>query len=306
MKKQKNKQPLISVIMPVYNAEAYVAEAIQSILYQIYQNFEFIIVDDASTDKSVEIIKRYQQTYPDKITLIQLQHNLNSGGDRCANEALKYAKGKYIARMDADDFAHQGRLEKQFAYLEQHPDIFLVGSNAYVIDKEGYLIGQKTEPLSSDDITEAYFTFHPLIHPTCMFRRIYKGKKFRYIIKYSANNDYFTFFRLHCKGYRYVNLPDKLLYYRIHDTNDTFSNIRKKFFNTMSIRFTMVTTFGYRPSLFQLLVTAVQYGMFLLLPEKVLIALYLYAKGIISPKSMIISQAAVLRTKLLIPSLVKA
>src|SRR5438105_3801141 len=120
---KQNKQPLVSVIMPVYNAQEYVGEAIQSIMYQTYQNFEFIIVDDASTDTSVEIIKRYQQMYPGKIQLIQMKNNLNAGGDACANVALEHAMGKYIARMDADDFAHQSRLEKQVAYLEKHKDI---------------------------------------------------------------------------------------------------------------------------------------------------------------------------------------
>jgi glycosyltransferase involved in cell wall biosynthesis len=279
--------PLISVIMPVYNAGDYLVPAVESILHQTYQNFEFIIIDDASTDNSLDVLRRYKKLYPDKIKLLALKKNRNHGGDRCVNQGLKLAKGKYIARMDADDIAVLTRLEKQVTFLETHPDIFLVGSSAHVIDSKGNTIGEKLEPNSTKDIYNAYFTFHPLIHPTCMFRRIHKGIEFRYNIKFSANNDYYTFFGILCKGYKFINLDEKLLYYRIHGKNDTFVNMKQKFSNTLKIRYEIVTKYGYKPSPRALLITIFQSLAIYLLPEKMLRNLYFLAKGITKKEQIV-------------------
>jgi glycosyltransferase involved in cell wall biosynthesis len=273
-------QPLVSVIMPVYNAGSFLVPAIDSILNQTYQNFEFIIVDDASTDDSLTVIRKYQKQYPNKIKLIALKKNRNHGGDRCVNEGLKYAKGKYIARMDADDIAHVTRLQKQVDFLESNTDIFLVGSIAYVIDKNGTIIGDKLEPETPEKIYKSYFTFHPLIHPSCMIRNVYKGKTFSYDIVYSANNDYHTFFTLICKGYKFYNLQEKLMYYRIHGKNDTFVHMKTKYLNTLKIRINMVRKHGYQPSKKAVAIAAIQTAVVFILPEKILTNLYFIAKGI--------------------------
>lgn len=266
--------------MPVYNAGDFLVPAIESILHQTYRNFELIIVNDASTDESKAMLDRYARKYPKKITVLHLRKNLNRGGDSCANKALKLVKGDFIARMDADDIAHPKRLEKQLAYLLSHPAVDLVGSNAYVIDKGGKKNGKKTEPLSSRAIYNSYMTFHPLIHPTTMYRRIVNGKPFQYRLKYSANNDYYTFFSLLCEGAAYANLKDNLLYYRIHGKNDTFVNMKTKFMNTLKIRLEMCFKKGYKPSLKSIGVTTLQGIVIFLLPEIVITQLYLLTKGI--------------------------
>lgn len=275
------KQPLVSVIMPVYNAGRFLVPAIESILKQTYKNFEFIIIDDASNDDSWEIISKYKRRFRKRITAIRLSRNLNRGGDVCANEGLNCAKGKYVARMDADDIAHPQRLERQVEFLEKHRQYFLVGSNAYVINESRKTIGEKIEPLESLDIYKAYFTTHPLIHSTCTYRRVSKGKKFSYDIQYSANNDYLTFFKYICKNHKFANLEEKLLYYRIHGKNDTFSNVRRKFINTLRIRLEMVFKFGYNPSPSQMAITVVQGLVVLLLPQRISTRLYLISKGIV-------------------------
>lgn len=277
MNKQK---PLVSVVMPVYNAGEFLVEAIESILAQTYQNFEFIIVDDASTDNSLSVINSYQKRYPKKIRVVQMKKTLNCGGDSCANQGIKLAKGKYIARMDADDIAHPTRLAMQVAFLERNPQIFLVGSNAYVIDKKGKIIGQKNEPAIQKDIYKSYCTFHPLIHSSLMLRRIYKGKPFAYEIKYSANNDYYTFFKRICRGARFANLAEKLVFYRIHGKNDTFINVKEKFLNTFKVRLAMVLHYGYKPTVKDVAVTILQALIILTLPQKLTTSLYLFAKGI--------------------------
>lgn len=166
-----NTKPLVSVVIPVYNAGEFLAASIESILNQTYQNFEFIIINDASTDNSLKIINKYKKHHQ-KIKVISLKKNLNCGGDLCANKGLKKAKGKYVARMDADDVAHPKRLETQIEFLEKNPGVFLVGSNAYVIDKKGNLIGNKLEPQTHESIYKSYFVIHPIIHPSCMYRRL--------------------------------------------------------------------------------------------------------------------------------------
>lgn len=275
------KKPLVSVIMPVYNAGKFLKPAIDSILNQSFQDFELIIIDDASSDGSLETLEQYKRHYPFKIKVIEMKKNLNCGGDRCANEGLKIAKGTYIARMDADDVAHKSRLQKQIDFLESNEDVFLVGSNAYVIDKQGKIIGEKNEPSTHKEIYNSYFSFHPLIHPTCMMRRTFKNKKFSYKLSYNANNDYLTFFTLICSGAKFANLKDKLLYYRIHGKNDTFVNMKQKFINTMKIRLKMISKYGYRPSKRAVILSIIQATAFLILPEKVLFNMYLTSRGII-------------------------
>lgn len=271
------RKPLVSVIMPSYNAQDYISEAIKSILAQTYEKFELIIINDASTDRTLQIIKRFKDR---RIKVITLTKNLNGGGDSCANIGIEKARGKYIARMDADDIALPTRLERQVEFLEENKSVFLVGSQAQVIDKNGNYIGEKEEPKTVTDIYNAYFTFHPLIHPTCMFRRKIGKKTFSYKIRYSANNDYYTFFSLICKGFIFANLDETLLKLRVHGKNDTFVNIKEKFLNTLKIRLKMVMFHGYRPSPKSVIINFVQAATILLLPESILIPLYFKMKGI--------------------------
>jgi glycosyltransferase involved in cell wall biosynthesis len=282
---KKKNTPLVSVILPAYNAEKFLVDSLESILNQSYKNLEIIIINDASTDKTAQIIASYKKSYTRKIKVITLTSNLNGGGDRCANLGIQKAKGKYIARMDADDIAHPTRIEKQVAFLEASPKVVLVGSNAWVINQDGDIIGEKLEPSTPHEIYTSYFTFHPMIHPSCMIRREINGKQFEYSIEYSANNDYNTFFKLLCKGHLFANLPEKLLYYRIHGKNDTFVKVKKKLMNTLKIRYTMVTKYGYNPSIKGLVSTMAQASM-LLFPERMLISLYFLTKGITKPQNI--------------------
>ncbi|MCL5432668.1 MAG: glycosyltransferase family 2 protein [Patescibacteria group bacterium] len=279
-----NKKPLVSVIMPVYNAGDYLSDAIDSVIDQTYKNFELIIINDASTDNSLKIIKKFKKFYPKKIKVINIKTNLNRGGDSCANKGIQKASGKYIARMDADDVCDSERLKKQVEFLENNPNVFLVGTNAHVINKHGEKIGEKIEPLTYQNIKKAYFTFHPLIHPSCMYRQKINGRKFKYEIKYSANNDYYTFFKLLCNGLEFVNLPEKLMYFRIHDKNDTFVNMKEKYLNTLKIRLLMVFRYGYKPTLANWFTCFAQTIVVYALPEKILTQIYFLAKGIKKPR----------------------
>ena len=172
MIKQKTSiRPLVSVYMPVFNAALFLDEAVESVLGQTYKHLELIIVDDASTDNSWKLIQRYKRKYPNIISAIHLKHNINMGGDAAGNMAYKHAKGEYLARMDADDIARLDRIEKQVRFLEQHSSYAVVGTNAWVINKAGEVVGEKTVPTQHDKIYDEFFVFHPMIHPTIMVRR---------------------------------------------------------------------------------------------------------------------------------------
>lgn len=278
-----NKKPLVSVVMPVYNAGLFLYEAINSILNQTYRNFELIIVDDASTDNSREIISSFKRQYSRKIKVVKLPQNLNRGGDVAGNVGFKLTKGEFVARMDADDIAMPNRLEKQVPFLMQNPKIFAVGSNAHVIDKEGYLIGEKKMPLDNEKIYREFFVFHPLIHPTLMFRRSAIKRKNLYKLEYQANNDYLTFFEMIAKGYQFANLPEKLLCYRFHGKNDSLVRVKNRFFNSLKIRLEAVREFGYKPNLVSIFKLLAQVFIVLILPEKVIVPLYLVIRGISRP-----------------------
>jgi len=118
--------PKVSVIMPVYNTETYVAQAIESILAQTFTDFEFIIVDDGSTDRTPAILDAFSRS-DNRVRII---HNpVNRGPAACRNIGLNNSSGEYIALMDADDISKPERLAKQSAYLHNHPDVFVLGSS---------------------------------------------------------------------------------------------------------------------------------------------------------------------------------
>jgi glycosyltransferase involved in cell wall biosynthesis len=285
--KHTQEKPLISVVMPVHNAGLYLRESIESILNQTYKNIEIIIVDDGSTDDSWKIIRSYKKQYPTIVRAIRNIKALGKSGDPATNMAIMIAKGKYIAKMDGDDIAHHRRLEKQLNFLEKNPEIFMVGTQATVIDKEGKILGTKNTPLTHEEIYENFFLYSYVIHPTIMFRNANKGKKF-YDIKYPCFNEYYTFFRLMTEGKRFANLPESLIYYRVHGKNDTLTHTKKKYLSaTLPIRRDFIIKFGYSPTFKQFTIAALQTIFVYFVPEKLILTLYLLARSVITPDQVV-------------------
>ena len=136
--------PTISVLMPVYNAERYVAKAVESILAQTCADFEFVIIDDGSTDGSHALLKQYAE----RDHRIRLISRANTGHVIALNQMLEIASGRYIARIDADDIALPDRFARQVGYLESHGDCVAVGSYVWLIDAAGRSLGSVTVPSS--------------------------------------------------------------------------------------------------------------------------------------------------------------
>ena len=158
--------PKVTVLMAVYNGECYLREAIDSILNQTFKDFEFLIINDGSTDSTREIICSYDDP---RIRLIDNEQNL--GLTKSLNKGWKLAEGEFIARQDADDASEQERFAKQIAFLETHPEVALLGSWFKNIDSQGNLIGEYDVPCNTIEIRWKILFHCPFIHGAVMFRK---------------------------------------------------------------------------------------------------------------------------------------
>lgn len=199
--------PVISVVMPVYNAEEYLDEAIKSILTQTYDNFEFIIVNDGSTDKSEEIIYSYKDP---RIVYIKNETNLQIV--KTLNRGITAAKGKYIARMDADDISLPQRFAKQILFMENNPNIAVCGTYIQIFGDKEYTISY---PLDDTEI-KTKLIFNTAIGHATILAKTNILKKFQYDEHYNKSEDYELWTRLLLE-YQGSNIPELLYRYRYHD-----------------------------------------------------------------------------------------
>ena len=160
--------PSVSVIMPVFNVAAYVEEAVRSILEKTFSAFELILIDDGSSDETPAILDRLAG----RDARIRLVHQTNAGLVAALNLGLSLARGRYVARMDADDRAYPERLAEQFAFLEKHPEVAVLGGSARLMDRAGRMIGQWRLPTTDLDLKALLRSgASPFIHSTVMLRR---------------------------------------------------------------------------------------------------------------------------------------
>jgi spore maturation protein CgeB len=160
-------EPFVSVVMPVYNGAQFVSAAIDSILAQTFTDFEFLIVDDGSTDNTAEILK----TYAAADSRIRILHQANAGKVAARNAGSKAAKGEYIAVMDSDDIDHPDRLTKEVVYLEEHPMVGVVGSWAQLIDAQGQNLHVLKHPLTPAMVAWSLLFKNPVSNASALFRR---------------------------------------------------------------------------------------------------------------------------------------
>lgn len=202
--------PRVSVIMSVYNAQAHLADAIRSILDQTFTDFEFLIVDDGSRDRSAEIMDGFAAADP-RIRVIRQE---NKGLIASLNRLLDEARAPLVARMDADDISVPTRLELQVAFLDQHPDHGVVGANTHELDQHG-AITECTDlhPLDHAGIASAMEHRSPICHPSVLMRRDAILDAGGYRLPYVHCEDYDLWLRLLDRT-RLANLPDRLLLYR--------------------------------------------------------------------------------------------
>jgi glycosyltransferase involved in cell wall biosynthesis len=200
--------PLVSVLMSVYNGERFVAQAIDSILKQTFDQFELIVVDDGSTDETPEILASYTDGR------IQILRNSETIGlTRSLNRAWQAGRGTYIAVMDADDRAFPQRLKRQVSYLEQHPQVGLLGSDVEIVDQDGKYLRSKQVPHDHEHLCATLVIQCIVDHSTLMYRRSVFEKIGAYDESYYFAQDFDLQWRL-SRICRFVCLPEVLVQYR--------------------------------------------------------------------------------------------
>ncbi|MBX9888400.1 MAG: glycosyltransferase [Flavobacteriaceae bacterium] len=202
------KTPLISVVLPVYHCELYIRDAIESVLNQTFVDFELIIIDDCSTDGTLQLCNLFVD---DRIIIIA--KDKNSGYTNSLNYGLSIAKGKYIARMDGDDICMPERFKKQVLFLEANPDIVLCGTSYAVIGEKGICV----LPEAHEEIKIKLLSGNCIVHPSVMFRKdVLLVNNLMYDVLMEPAEDYDLWVRLSSMG-KLHNLQECLLHYRVHD-----------------------------------------------------------------------------------------
>lgn len=204
--------PVISVIMPVYNADRYVARALESVLDQTFRDFEFLIIDDGSTDRSLEILRSYES----KDQRIRLVSRPNTGLVVALNEMLTLANGEFIARMDSDDISSKERFIRQLDYLKKCNDCVCVGSWTRLIDEEDRPIGIVQRPSDHATIEKDLLSgCNSVAHPTVMFRSECVRSLNGYACEAFPAEDLDLWLRMSLNG-KLHNIQEPLLDYRVH------------------------------------------------------------------------------------------
>lgn len=206
----------LSVLMPVYNAAPYLPEAIESILAQTFGAFEFVIVDDGSTDASPDVLSRYVE----QDARIRVVRQQNAGIVGALNRGLAECRGALVARMDADDRAMPDRLDRQMAFLAHHPEVVAVGSAFQIMDSAGEHIEMRKPPTGHHQIEQRMLLGDgwALCHPTVMMRRDALERVGGYSKQYEWVEDVGLFLALARVG-RLANLSEPLLCYRRHNSS---------------------------------------------------------------------------------------
>ncbi|GFE58490.1 glycosyltransferase family 2 protein [Geobacter sp. AOG1] len=232
--------PKVTVCMPVYNAEAFVAEAISSILSQTYSDFELLIIDDGSTDGSAAIVKAFSDR---RIRVIRSNSNL--GIVAALNRGIGEAKGKYIARMDADDICMPDRLERQVYFMDTNPSVGICGTWLESFGSKPKAVW--SPPCDDDEIKCSLLFESVLYHPTIMFRKsLFDDLAICYSADFPHAEDYELWGRL-VDTCSFANIGKVLLKYRLHDQNIGFCEAATQQASADKVRMRLLNKLGIEP-----------------------------------------------------------
>ncbi|CAM7368075.1 TPA: glycosyltransferase family 2 protein [Klebsiella pneumoniae] len=206
--------PLVSVILPAFNAEMFLRESISSILNQSLKNIELVIINDGSTDSTEDIIKSFSDN-----RIVYLKNTINLGIIKTLNKGIDNAKGKYIARMDADDISMPNRLKRQIEVLENDESIDIVNIKAYILNDSGTFYTKNKGSFAASSNTMRYLQYlrNMIMHPGVMVKKdIMQHFKYRDSEEVLHIEDYDLWLRLFNAGYKCFTIDDELLYYRFN------------------------------------------------------------------------------------------
>ena len=260
--------PKISVLMPAYNAEKYIGEAIESILNQTFKDFEFIIVDDCSTDKTWEIIQRFA-IIDTRIVALKNKINLGIAGNR--NKLISLASGKYVLWQDADDISMRYRAEKQYDFMVNHQDVGICGGWLQFFS-ESKDLGIRKYDSEDANLRKKIFRYSPVAQPGAMIRRDVFKKVGEFDLKYPPAEDLDMSFRIGT-FYKFSNLQEVVLKYRSHDSSATFKRLRKIEVSTLKIRWNNLKNKSYNLTIIDFVYNLVQI-VSMVLPPKIKIFIF--------------------------------
>lgn len=261
--------PPISVIIPTYNGAPYLREALESIANQTFRDFEVIIIDDVSTDSTVEIAREYAAK-DSRLRVYQNENNLGFAGNR--NKAVTLARGQYIAWLDQDDIALPERLELQYKLLESDERLGIVGGAMAVFNEKGQ-VRVRHYPAGDKEIRKMIFRFSPVALPACMMRKSVFLEMGGYSLRWSPAGDLDMTFKIGLT-HRLGNVPQVVVRYRSHENSATSRHLRRIERDSIRIRFGYAMSGAYRMTLVDFLYNITHYLSIWIVPPKLKIWLF--------------------------------
>ncbi|MDO8639216.1 MAG: glycosyltransferase [Candidatus Daviesbacteria bacterium] len=270
----KNK-PLVSVVMPVFNADRYIHKAIESILNQTLKNFEFIIINDASVDKTLQIIYEFKKK-DKRIRLINNKKNLQMA--QSLNLGVNEAKSGLIARMDQDDISLPDRLKIQYDFMQSNPSVAIVGNDIIIIDEDDKITGKRTYPTISNELKKILFRYSAFAHPTVMFRKSAFKEVGGYNVEKYPCEDIDLWFRLG-KKFEFASIPSFLFKYRVSLNSGSHQNLTKTEILGLKIKIQAIKRYNCRPTLYDIIYIFFQFATLWFMPFNTRIRLYNILRG---------------------------
>lgn len=231
--------------MPFYNCEKYLDKAISSILNQTFQDFEFVIINDASSDRSDEVVQKY---LTDK-RIVYVKTRERKGIVYNLNKGIAIAKADMIARMDGDDISEPQRLEVQYQFLQGNPNVALIGCFVKLINEKGEICGRKIKPITLQEIKKDILIYSPFIHPTVMLKKdVFKNVGF-YREEYLWCEDIDLWYRIIFSGIEVANIPQYLYQYRRIDSSVVLKYAKRAALKNFRLQKETIEKFKLKPNL---------------------------------------------------------
>ncbi len=256
--------PKISVVMPVYNCEKYVDEAIESVLNQTFKDFELIIINDGSTDNTLEKIKKYEKT-DERIRIINNEKNLRIATS--LNNAIDIARADIIARMDGDDISLPTRFEKQYKLMQSDENLGVVGCNMITIDKDGKDIGMRRYSTNPEFLKKSVFRYSPFAHPATMLRKKAFIEAGKYFPRFVPAEDLDLWIRIG-RTHKFSNVDEFLFKYRVLNSSSSHKKLVKLELKVILLRMVAVAYYGYTPTFTDVLYNIAQLFTSIIMPSK--------------------------------------
>lgn len=269
------KTPAVSVIMPAYNAEKYIARAIESILNQTLSDFELIIIEDASSDHTSKIVNKYSKI-DKRIRVINHKRNLQIA--QSLNEGVELSRSNIVARMDADDISLPERLELQYKYLKSHPKVAVLGANILIIDDRGNIISKREYPESDKDLKSVMFRYSPFAHPVVMFRKNVFKEFGGYDVFKVPCEDIDLWFKIGSK-YTFATVPEFVMKYTIIKNSNSNKKLKNLELLGLKVKIEAIKKYGYRPNFLDILYNSGQYLSMWFMPANLRVWTYNFLRS---------------------------